>query len=270
MGGAIAVFATTLTFIQSASTQPYYVRAATRVQTAGFGIGDPQYYDHTTGNVPATSVSSGPHTVTSTNGGFATATAYSLSQLGALHGYGSIDASEAPGGLAASGDAQITGSLWADTFTVTSDTLPAFTQVQLQATLTFHRSLSGSGTGTLVQTNSTISGPVMLSISDTLASPNSTQSVSDIFTAFVGFPFQVFGQLYFQINGAAASGNSPVSGDIDVSNTATFKLVSLNPAASYTTASGVMYNAPEPATVVLIAFGVFCYGARRGRRGWLK
>jgi hypothetical protein len=239
----------------------------TRVQTGGFGIGDPQYLDHNTGNVQALSVSSGPHTVTSNNGGFATATAYSLAELGALHGYGSIDASMAPGGLTAGADAQITGASWADTITVTSDTLPAATQVQLQATLTFHRTLSGTGSDTLVQTNATMSGPFNLSISDTLASPNPAQSVTTTMTAFVGFPFQVFGQLYFQINGGAYLGNSPISGDIDVSNTATFTLVSLNPAASYTTASGASYlPVPEPGSLALGALGVLYIGSRHGRR----
>jgi hypothetical protein len=262
---AAAAFATVLTLIESASTQSYTVRAATRVQTGGFGVIDPQYLDNNTGDVQALSISSGPYTVSS-NSGSVTATAYSLSQLGSLHGYGSISASAGLGGAPAGGDAQITGAAWKDTFTVTSDTLPEFTPVQLQATLTFHRSLNGAGADVLVQTNSSISGQVSLSISDTLANPNATQSVSDTFTAYVGVPFQMFGQLYFQINGVASSGNSPISGSVDISNTATLKLVSLNPAASYTTASGILYNVPEPISFVLTAVGALCLGWRRRRR----
>jgi hypothetical protein len=260
---AAALFAT-LSLAPPIQSQPYYVRAATRVQTGGFGVIDPQYIDANTGNVQAHSISTGPHTASS-NAGTVIAIAYSLSELGALHGYGSINAHAGAGGAPAGGDAQITGAAWSDTFTVTSDTLPQFTPVQLQATLTFHRSLDGGGADVLVQTNSSISGQVSLSISDTLASPNSTQSVSDTFTAYVGIPFQMSGQLYFQINGAASSGNSPVSGSVDISNTATFNLVSLNPAASYSTASGVMYNVPEPATISLVIVSALCAGCRRMR-----
>jgi hypothetical protein len=245
--------ATLVVSIADASAQPYFVRAATRVQTGGFGISDPHYLDDNTGNVQAYSIASGPHTVTSSSSNFATATAYSLSELGALHGYGSISASTM--GAAANADAQITGATWGDTITVTSDTLPMGTPVSLQATLTFHRTLTRSDPSVTVQTSASMSGPFSLSISDSLASPNPNQSVTTTATAYVGFPFLVQGQLYFQVNGTAMSGGS-VNGSIDVANTASFQLVSLNPAASYTTASGVSYvPVPEPSTFFVAVLG---------------
>lgn len=237
---------------------PYYVRAATRVQTGGFGISDPKYLDDNTGNVQALSIESGPFTVTSTSANYATATAYSLSELGSLKGYGSISASST--GAAASADAQITGAVWSDTITVTSDTLPLGTLVNLEATLTFHRELSASSPTVLAQTSASVTGPFSLSISDTLAAPNSTQSQTATFSAYVGYPFVVTAQLYFQINGAVSNGS--VSGDIDVSNTATFQLVSLNPAASYSTASGVNY-VPEPTALALVSLGCIALITRR-------
>ncbi len=176
--GFAAALATAAIFTRSAiAASLYYVKASTRVQTGGFGISDPHYNDDNTGQVPALSISSGPFTVTSTGGNYATATAYALSEVGALHGYGSISASSA--NLAAGGDAQITGSAWGDTITATSNTLPLGTPVSLQATLTFHRTLSGSGSGILVQTSASMTGPFSLSISDSLAAPNSTQSAVD-------------------------------------------------------------------------------------------
>jgi hypothetical protein len=258
------VLAGCCTGAQLAGAQPYWVRAATRVQTGGFGISDPQYNDHNTGNVQAYSISSGPHTVTSTNSNFATATAYSLSELGALHGYGSISAST--NGAAAGADAQITGATWGDTITVTSDTLPINTPVSLEATLTFHRTLMGSSSNVLVQTTASMTGPFSLSITDTLASPNPTQSVTTTMTAYVGNPFLVQGQLYFQINGVADSSHGSVSGSIDIANTASFTLVSLNPAASYTTASGASY-VPEPSCLCLVGLGALAIGCRRRRAG---
>jgi len=246
----------------TAIAQPYWVKASTRVQTGGFGISDPHYLDDNSGIVPALSVTSGPHTVTSSGGNSASATAYALSTLGALHGYGSISASSA--NLAASGDAQITGSGWSDSFTATSNTLPNGTPVSLLATLTFHRTLSASSPSVLVQTSAGLTGPFSLSISDSLAAPNATQTVSTTFNAFVGFPFTVTGSLYFQVNGAA-SGGSSVSGSIDVANTATFTLVSLNPAASYSTASGVNY-VPEPASIVIACLAFVCVPCRRSPR----
>jgi hypothetical protein len=234
------------------------------VQTGGFGIENPGYNDHNTGNVQTNSISSGPFTVTSSSstGNHASATAYSLSELGSLHGYGSISAStnDAPAGA----DSQITGAAWGDTFTVVSDTLPDGTPVDLQATLTFHRTLMGSHPDVLVQTSASLTGPFSLSISDTLASPNPTQSVTTTMTAYVGSPFFVQGQLYFQINGVADSSHSGVSGSVDVANTASFTLVSLNPAASYTTASGASY-VPEPSSLCLVGLSVLVLGCRRRR-----
>jgi hypothetical protein len=247
--------------VRGADAQPYWVRAATRVQTGGFGISDPQYLDSNTGNVQAYSISSGPHTVTSDDAEFATATAYSFTELGALHGYGSIDATS--DGAAAGSDSQITGATWSDTVTVVSDSLPLGTPVNLQATLTLHRSLSRSASNVLVQTSA--NGPFGLSISDSLDVPNATQSVTTTTTAYVGFPFSIVSQLYFQINGAAGGGYPvSVSGSVDVSNTATFNLVSLNPAASYTTASGVLYlPVPEPGSLWLVGLGLFIVAIRR-------
>jgi hypothetical protein len=246
-----------------AEAQPYWVRAATRVQTGGFGISNPQYQDDNTGNVQAFTIATGPHTVTSSSptGNHATATAYSLSELGALHGYGSISAStnDAPAGA----DSQITGASWGDTITAVSDTLATGSPVDLQATLTFHRTLVGSSSAVLVQANASMTGPFNLSISDTLASPNPTQSVTTTMTAYVGFPFLVQGQLYFQINGTSTG--SAVSGSVDVANTASFTLVSLNPAASYTTASGVSY-VPEPSVLSLAALAAAFFRLRRARR----
>lgn len=221
------------------------------MQTGGFGISDPQYLDDNSGIVPAFSIASGPHIVNSSGGNFASATAYAFSELGALHGYGSISASSA--NLAASGDAQITGSGWSDTFTATSNTLPNGSPVSMLATLAFHRTLTASSPSVLVQTSTGLTGPFSLNISDSLAAPNSTQSVSTTFNAFIGSPFVVTGSLYFQVNGAASGGS--VSGSIDVSNTATFTLVSLNSAASYSAASGANY-VPEPATIAILGLAV--------------
>lgn len=246
----------------AAYAQSYWVKASTRVQTAGFGISDPQYLDDNSGIVPALSIASGPHTVNSSGGNLASATAYALSELGALHGYGSISASSA--NLAASGDAQITGSGWSDTFTITSNTLPNGSQVSMLATLTFHRTLTASNPSVLVQTSTGLSGPFSLNISDSLAAPNSTQTVSTTFNAFVGSPFVVTGSLYFQVDGAASGGGS-VSGSIDVSNTATFTLVSLNPAANYSTASGANY-VPEPASIAVAALAIVGLSACRPQR----
>jgi hypothetical protein len=244
----VAVFTISLCIASSADAQPYWVKASTRVQTGGFGIADPQYLDDNSGIVQALSVASGPHTVTSSNGASASATAYALSQPGSLHGYGSISASSI--GAAASGDSQITGSGWSDTFTVTSNTLPVNTQVSMLAVLTFHRTLSANNPNVLVQTSAGLTGPFSLNISDSIAAPNATQTVSTTFNAFVGNPFLVTGSLYFQVNGAAQGGGS-VSGSIDVANTATFNLYSLNLAASYSTASGASY-VPEPSALALL------------------
>src|SRR5262245_45363397 len=77
----LAAILTTSLSVPQANALSYSVRAATRVQTSGFGISDPHYLDDNTGDVQALSIASGPHTVTSTAANYATATAYSLTEL---------------------------------------------------------------------------------------------------------------------------------------------------------------------------------------------
>jgi hypothetical protein len=260
--GAFAVAIAVAAASHPVFAQPYYVKASTRVQTAGFGISDPQFHVDISGQVQALSMTCGPFTATSTAAASATATAYAKSDLGALHASGSISASSI--GAAAGGDSQATGEAWSDTFTATSNTLPIGTPVNMLATLTFHRTLSASNPSVTVQTSAGLSGPFSLNISDSLAAPNPTQSVSTTFSAFVGSSFAVTGSLYFQVNGSASGGGS-VSGSIDVSNTATFTLVSLNPAATYSTASGVNY-VPEPASIAIAGIVMVCIGLQRPLR----
>lgn len=246
----------------TAGTINYFVRAGTRVQTSGFGVGDPQYHDHDTGQVQAYSISSGPFTVTSTNNAFATTTAYTLAELGALHGYANFSAStpNAPAGAQGQG----TADSWGDTITVISDSLPMGTPVLLQATLTYHGLITETGDTSEITIQASASGPFGTYAYEDNHHLNPDQVSIGTGYGYVGYPFLITSSLSFVAAGTAWQ-NAPVSGGIDISNTATLTLISLDPEASYTTASGVSY-VPEPATLTLAAIGILLAASRRRDR----
>ncbi|HEY2840809.1 MAG TPA: PEP-CTERM sorting domain-containing protein [Pirellulales bacterium] len=250
-------------FARQAEAQ-YSVRASTTVQTSGFGISDPQYNNDDTGNIQALSVSSGPFTVTSFAANYATATAYGEADLGALHGYANFAAAtaDAPAGASASGSVES----WGDTITITSDTLPIGTPVDLQATLILHRTISGSQPqDNNIQIQTYASSSFGLSVSDSYYFPDPTQSQTTTVSFLrVGDSFQIQGSLSYSAAGTAFFDDTPLSGSIDVSNTALFTLVPLTSGVSYSTSSGVSY-VPEPASLALAAMGLVfgCLALRR-------
>lgn len=234
--GVVAAMALMGVAVTLAQAQPYHVRAHTRVTTSGFGVCDPQFNDNDTGQIQALSTSSGPFTATSNQCENATSTAYGYAELGVLRGYGTYSASSSssPSGAGCQGTPESFG----DTITFHSNSLPPNSPVSYEMTLTFNRTLSGSGDGPNVQASA--SGPLGMNISDSLTTPNPTQTVTANGSWITEFPMQVHVSMSFQASGAAQPPGGGASGSVTVHSTV-FTLKTTTADTSYTTASGVIY-----------------------------
>jgi hypothetical protein len=237
--------------VQTADALPFYVRARTTAAADGFGVPNPYNATSDTGEVSLTAVSS-QDLGGSVSGLFYSASGSSsaFAEIGSLHASASFGASSNSGGpfVGANGFGQ---AWWGDTLTITSNTLASGTPVMFEATITFHRAISGSGLGVV---NALVSGPFGLSINDSRATPNPVQSVSTIVHTTVGSSISISSTLSVGASGSVAPGQSS-SGSIDAFNTSTFMFIPITEGASYSTASGVQF-VPEPSTYVLAAMGI--------------
>jgi hypothetical protein len=253
LAGILAVLAT----VNSASAVPFYVRSIATAQTSG-NIPDSHTSTNDTGQVQTLSNSSGPFHVHS-SGAFYDfdATANVLTEIGQVHGSATIAVSST--GPAGGANATAQGQ-WSDTITITSDTLQSGTPVSFLATILLHRTITGAPPATA---SAFVNGPFGLSLTDSLASPNATESVSTIISTTIG---QVLTATSTLTLSAGGGGIAPfgMSGSAFAENTAVFHLVPITPGASYSTASGVTF-VPEPASVWGMLSGIALLGLSRAR-----
>jgi hypothetical protein len=235
---------------QTAAALPFYVRARTTAVADGFGIPNPYNATSDTGEVQLTAVSS------QDLGGSVSGTFYSafgsssaFAEVGSLHASANFAASSSSSGpfVGSNGFGQ---AWWGDTLTITSSTLAPGTPVMFEATINFHRVISGTGLGVVT---ALVNGPFGLAISDSRATPNPVQSVSTVVNTTVGSQISIFSTLSVGASGSVAPGQSS-SGSIDAFNTSTFMFTPITEGASYSTASGVLF-VPEPSTYALTAIG---------------
>lgn len=249
--------------VSTAYAVPFYVRARTTATADGFGVPNPYNAVSDTGEVALTSVGAAD-----LNGSIntffysASASSRAFAEIGSLHASAGFGASSDSAGpfVGANGFGQ---AWWGDTLTITSNTLAPGTPVMFQATIEFHRAITGSGLGVV---NALVSGPFGLSISDSRATPNAQQSATTVVHTTVGSQISIFSTLSVNASGSVAPGQAS-GGSVDAFNTSTFTLTPITPGASYSTASGVLF-VPEPSTCVLgvVALVALISCGRRRRR----
>lgn len=247
--------------VPSVYAASFYVRARTTATADGFGVPNPYNAVSDTGEVALTSVSA-----TDLSGGVSTlfynasASSRASAAIGSLRASASFGASSEPSGpfVGANGFGQ---AWWGDRLTITSNTLAPGTPVMFQATIDFHRVITGGGLGVV---NALVSGPFGLSISDSRATPNSQQSATTVVHTTIGSQINVFSTLSVNASGSVAPGQSS-SGSGDAFNTSTFTFTPITPGASYSTASGVLF-VPEPSTYGLGAMALLALLGWRRRQ----
>jgi len=248
--GMVPAFALAL-FASQAMAGPYYVRSIATVQTSG-NIFDGHFSTQDTGQVQTTSNSAGPFLISSGSPFYSfTSSSDVFTEIGAVHG--SVDVHASSQGPAGGGNASAQGQ-WSDTITITSNTLPNGTLVSFLATVVLHRTITGTVTPAGAHASASVTGPFGLNLTDTLSSPNPSQSVSTIVQTTVGSTLSATSTLTLS---ADASGIAPFNlfATVMAENTATFQFQPITPGASYTTASGVTF-VPEPSSFVLAALGL--------------
>jgi hypothetical protein len=253
--------------VPTAYAVPFYVRARTTATADGFGVPNPYSATSDTGEVALTSVSASD-LGGSVNSLFynASGSSKAMAEIGSLHASASFGASSNSDGpfVGANGFGQ---AWWGDTLTITSDTLAPGTPVMFQATIDFHRVITGSGLGVV---NALVSGPFGLSISDSRATPNAQQSATTVVHTTVGSQINIFSTLSVGASGSVGPGQG-ASGSVDAFNTSTFTFMPITPGASYSTASGVLF-VPEPSTYGLCAMALIgllaCRRGTIGRARW--
>jgi hypothetical protein len=250
-------FASIVTSVTPASAVPFYVMASATTTTSG-NILDGQSFTNTTPQLPQFSASAGPFHATSSGNfyGF-DATSGTVTELGAVHGFATVDAQST--GPAGGANATSQGQ-WSDTITITSNTLAANTPVQFLATIILHRAITGSG----ATASADVTGPFGLHLLDSLSAPNPATSVSLVVNTFVG---QVLSPTSTLTLSLGASGIAPFgkSAAVHAENTSVFHFEPITAGASYTTASGITY-VPEPASIWLAVGCAVVIGAARLRR----
>lgn len=254
---ATLLFTSIVSSVSPASAVPFYVMASATTTTSG-NILNGQSFTNTTPQLQQFSTSAGPFEATSIGSLYSfDATAGTVTELGAVHGFATVDAQST--GPAGGANATSQGQ-WSDTITVTSNTLAANTPVQLLATIILHRTITGAG-GTA---SAEVTGPFGLHLLDSLSAPNPAPSVSLILNSFVGQSITATSTLTISLG---ASGIAPFgkSAAVHAENTAVFHLEPITAGASYTTASGITY-VPEPASIWLAVGCAAVIGASRLRR----
>ena len=250
----VAVF---VTAISTASAGSFYVRSIANAQTSG-NILNSDFATQDTGQVQTQSNSAGP--LSAGSGGTLysfSASANVLTEIGAVHGSAAFSASS--NGPAGGANASAQGQ-WSDTITITSNTLASGTPVTFLATISLHRTISGTPPASV---SAFVNGPFGLTLTDTLASPNAAQSVSTIVNTTIGSVMSATSTLSLSA-GAGAIAPFSLSGSVLAENTALFSFKPITPGASYTTASGVTF-VPEPASAWLMLCGIVLTGLSRVR-----
>lgn len=199
---------------------------------------------------------------------------FSEDGTGGLHGYASANGSEsgATSGTVGGAAASFSG-FWTDTLFVVG--LPAGTPVQIQLTnvLNSFASYSGGASASVSITESaSLSGTRSISSmfsnydGQTYTPTNGMQTQTLILQTFAGDTLQLTVQLVGSAqNGGETTGALSTFATADVSDTADTVVTVLTPGASYTSASGITYDAsiPEPASLCLAAAGLLVIWAAR-------
>ena len=156
--------------------------------------------------------------------------------------------------------------IWQDAITITSNTLPDGSPVDLVATVSVDGELHCTGVGASVQNLATFTvGPSPLVLSSNLCNSVFRESQSITVAAFVGEALAMQGQSSI-FAGAQGLNGEPAVATVDPPASAFF-IDSATPGASYVTASGHSYSStPEPGTLTLFGSGLFGLGSVLRRR----
>lgn len=261
----LAMAIATLLISSSAKALPYSVQASATVDTSG---PIPQHAAENTGLVPGLGTHAGPLALEDFNldfgwdfGGNANIVAQIGTFNGTVQAFGS--STSASGGASASASAS-----WADTITITSDTLSPGTPVSFLATLTLHRTVfANSGIHSTATASAKATGPFGLSLLDSSVSPNPTVSISTVVNTTVGAVLNATSTLELATSMSGDFSPFGAGASASVGDNSGFTFMPITPGASFSTASGATFaTVPEPSAVALAGIATIALLATRLRR----